>query len=125
MTLQQLFDKVATHLLTQKVPCYAEDNETPTLRNGKLSDSTGCLFPENFNFSLICGELSIDNDLLVEVLHEQGIIVGDNIEVNEQLALLAEFQEVHDRIIESDWQTAISDIAVKFNLVFNTKECAR
>ena len=50
MTKQEIFDKVATHLLTQRKPCLVgKTSDGCCYRKGKLKCAAGCLLPKGIN----------------------------------------------------------------------------
>jgi hypothetical protein len=117
LTAQQVFDKVSTHLLTQNEPAIDKDGNC-MYKLGSLSCAVGCLikdefYKQKFEFKGIgAGEKD-----LIYALEQSGI------NVTEQLRLLSQLQNIHDKHPTPDWYESLMKLAEYMHLsssVINT-----
>lgn len=123
MKTQEMFDKVVTHLLTQKArslgpgPTGAmwamlmqSGGSTCLYRNDEgLKCAAGCLIPED-KYHPSMETVSVEGLPFFQDLCEDG---------DKQLALLRKCQEVHDQIEIPDWEMTIKYLAAVYKLQFN------
>lgn len=119
MNIQEIYDKVARHLLAQGMKSQAAiaDPETKEVKincayrgdNG-LMCAVGCLISENVYSKSIEG-YSCRNDMVMNALIESGISVDFEIK-----NLLLNLQQVHDDINPSGWKDYLNDIAIQYCL---------
>lgn len=120
MELQQIFDTVATHLLTQNCKSTSGD-ATGTVGgcayrgdNGTTC-AVGCLIPDNmYLITMECQNIA--NDAVWAALCP---VIGANENVKrEKYDLLEDLQSVHDYCAVSDWPNRLQKCANDFNLTF-------
>lgn len=111
MTLQQIFDKVTKHLLTQNK--ISEDYFGCVYRgdNG-LKCAVGCLIPDHLYHDSIENK-TVDSPEVSAIMKQ--IIPGYNSRKEE---LLMRLQEIHDEFETFVWKTKLQELALTFNLKF-------
>lgn len=125
MTNQELFVKVARHLLTQKTQ--ARIGEACAYRVGTKSCAVGCLildeyYDPKFEGIGIGGICVIDNEwittepfenykLLATALNKSGVPTSSR-------ALLRTLQSTHDCVLPSNWRSELLRVAAWYNLAF-------
>jgi hypothetical protein len=109
MNKQEIFDKVATHLLTQNKKSLSKNGcSYRGLDNTKCA--IGCLIPDDKYTSSLEGH-SLLNKLVMEVLTEElGILDGYDV------GLLDILQCLHDYYSTDLWKEQLYRIAEKFKL---------
>jgi hypothetical protein len=114
MTAQELFDKVATHLLTQGKKCAFIDS--CRYRHLGLSCAAGCLL-NNEQYENVIEGLGINDSHNESVFRE---IVGDD-----NFFLLRQLQCIHDNISEKHWKDRLADLAIQYGLKMPTVEVSK
>jgi hypothetical protein len=124
MTIQEIFDKVTTHLLTQRKQ--SKEGKVCLYRgpNGTMC-AVGCLIKDEFYDGGLEQKLSTDIDVHA-ALEKSGI------EVNEELEkFLRILQQLHDgdpvnidaakyrKFLTIEWAEGLQYIATEYNLKFN------
>lgn len=112
MNIQEIYDKVARHLLTQRAPSLSEEAEGCAYRgdNG-LMCAVGCLISDNHYSKDLEGH-TVESIEVIESLLDSGIDMKDlNIS-----HLLKRFQDIHDKTETIDWKFYINALADDFNL---------
>lgn len=119
MDNQQIFDKVATHLLTQNERSVDIDGDCQYRDPQGRSCAVGCLIPDEFYNPAFEGaqvssamKYGRKNSLLANALEGAGIDVGNPTTIK----LLAELQHMHDNDSPYGWPEDLRDIAMKFGL---------
>ncbi len=124
MTLQEIFDKVAAHLLTQKSkstakhPSKSDDGEICAYRGegGKMC-AVGCLIPDdNYNFGL---ERNVARSAVVmTALEKSGVLsLSPNGGMDgKRSQLLMELQQIHDGRATDDWKHCLWMLASRRGL---------
>ncbi len=102
MNHQQVFDKVARHLLTQGEKAVDRHGNCQYLADNGLKCAIGALFPE--------GGRSLFHIKTIRFL---------NLQTNADFMLLREFKEIHDDMDCSKWHQALKEVAKSHNLTFN------
>lgn len=121
MTLQDIFDKSAVHLLTQNQR--AKKHGTCAYRGDEgLKCAVGCLIPDEHYDSVIegCGMGGVIDPItgdtpsrkFRDVLQASGVDTGDA----KSLALLDSLQIVHDMQLPHSWLSDLKSLAEKFSL---------
>lgn len=116
MNKQEIFNKVATHLLAQNERCMSilndEDNPGCAYRNEKgQMCAVGCLITDEAYDSKIEGLLCCLSEVL-DVLAASGIDLRANTDRNcEMTEFLENLQRIHDCTPVDDWRHALSDLA--------------
>lgn len=130
LTLQEVFDKVVSHLRTQGKKSMNEDSECLYRGPGGLKCAAGCLiedeeYRKDFEGSII-GSLCLDKRQFLSSFIER-IIGGDdnldNISSHElyclNLSLVQALQYIHDRSPVEDWEECFSSLAKGYNLSYS------
>jgi len=106
LTDQEVFDRVARHLLTQGERAYDNVRGVCMYRKGCLKCAIGCLIPDD-KYSTELEGLGVDNERVREAL--KGI--------TESWDLLGAIQDVHDiRILWTQLPKSLRNIAKDFRL---------
>lgn len=113
-TLQETFDKVAKHLLTQGQKamvgvqcCY---------RAGELQCAVGCLIPDELYDPVMEEMPVVYNSVLKPVLIQLGYLPERD--DSTELSLLMSLQNVHDSVTVDCWRDALERVARDFQLDF-------
>lgn len=125
MELQEIFDKAATHLLTQKERSENGDGGgCQYLSVDGLKCAVGAFISkENYHPSI--EGLCFDDTKVLIILEKEGVITDKDIlefeEVPDDLHsnkvyLLGQLQFIHDKMSEYRWRDDLIDLARKFNL---------
>lgn len=118
-TAQQIFDQVATHLLTQnKQSMKSGDVNVCLYRNGEgLKCAAGCLIgddeykPEMDSSGTIGGGTKVGSGW--GRLVERGLVPSEHEE------LITSLQRVHDAYLPTHWGVQLANLANRFDLTFN------
>jgi hypothetical protein len=116
MTAQEIFDKVSNHLLTQNAQSLDNGSCVYRTEDGKHC-AVGCLIPTEFYSERIEG-MGVSAIEVMSVLHNSGVLYSSTKHTNEVM-LLADLQEMHDKTDPSVWPMKLKDIAAAFNLTVN------
>jgi hypothetical protein len=132
---QKIFDRVATHLLTQNAK--AKDGSACQYRApGNRSCAVGCLIPDNLYDASIEGvgiTHILDSSLLVFSTDERKAAVKKLKKLirgavgatkESDFCLLRDLQVVHDDEITENWGNELRTVAHKHNLNTNALPCA-
>jgi len=113
MNRQEVFDKVATHLLTQKVK--SDENGYCMYRgpNG-LKCAIGCLIPDDMFMPYFNG-CDVNGLPLKIIMH----IGARN---NEDLLFLSRLQLIHDNHAPNEWKNLLYDFANRNHLAWTCLE---
>ena len=119
MTHQEIFDKVATHLLTQKKQAVSDEGVCLYRTPSGLSCAVGCLIPDDLYTPAIetgtpgnwhGGEERHAGKHLAVILEAAGFVEGD-------MQLLRRLQTVHDNnATVTGWRSGLARAAEKFHL---------
>lgn len=126
MNQQEIFDKVATHLLTQNARSLSQKGDCVYRGDKGLMCAVGCLITDEAYHSDL-ENLPVTSSEVVYALENSNITVDDVVEL-----LLAYLQRLHDgRTMDwacqaykvSEWDAGLKKIAEIFNLEYkgNTK----
>lgn len=110
MNRQEVFDKVATHLLTQMKKSMDDDNCLYRGPRG-LRCAIGCLIPHELIKPSI--NTKIVNELPLKILRRIGVQTDEDIEFLRQL------QRIHDREVPDNWKLKLYNFAKYNNLAWN------
>jgi len=124
LTIQEIFDKVTTHLLTQNKQ--SKEGKVCLYRgpNGTMC-AVGCLIKDEFYYDGLEQKLSTDIDVHA-ALEKSGIEVTAEVET-----FLRNLQRLHDgnavkisatkyrKFLTIEWAEGLQYIATEFNLKFN------
>src|SRR5690348_4139130 len=128
MTLQEIFDKVGVHLLTQNEQAMARDEDGE--RNcayraegdrGMLKCAVGCLIPDELYTPVIEGfgvmpEMGSSNNSVAESRRLYSILEQLELDEPPQLRLLEQLQKLHDDFMPHQWRGALKDVAFNWRL---------
>lgn len=119
MTNQEIFDKVARHLLTQKVPAREARSRPDRIgmclyrtKDGKKC-AAGCLIPDELYSPQMEGE-DIQT-VLRQYPQVKHAILGDDVE-DSRFALLGNLQSVHDMHRPEEWKEQLAITAHDYSL---------
>jgi hypothetical protein len=102
-TEQEVFDQVATHLLTQKQKCLSNEGGGCSYRNNGLKCAAGCLIGDDEYYTGM--ERRRWNRLV-----ENGVVPGDHVD------LITKLQSIHDNNDPSEWRMALWHFANEYRL---------
>ena len=109
MTLQEIFDKVATHLLTQNARAQAPNGTYCYYRApGGLTCAVGCLISDEAYQPQIEG-VGVGNDRVSRVVAQS---IGQVALSERQQSLLASLQNIHDEVDPDRWPEALRKVAI-------------
>ena len=117
MTDQEIFTKVARHLLAQgqRSERYLDDDGEPGCAyrgTDGLKCAVGCLIPDELYHQSIEG-CTVAGDVVQSVLREAGIRAGYGERTD---SLLYELQNIHDYYEPCSWEYYLKIVAKNFNL---------
>lgn len=114
MTKQQVFNKVAKHLLRQQrkavngVSCVLRDEDGNRC-------AIGCLIPKKY-----VDRGTVDNEMGTEALaalpKTSALRKAIGVDIPGRMKFLAELQEIHDDYSVSDWDEELHELAAKNHL---------
>lgn len=108
MTKQEIFDKIADHLLTQNAQCTEPGyNAMCRYRLDNMSCAIGCLIPDELYSKKLEGK-EVTNRIVREVLKKADIVNEGRFLVN--------FQQMHDYFLPVDWSDELLAIAKTYKL---------
>lgn len=110
LTAQQIFDKVATHLLTQKQKSRSENGDSCFYRGvDNTMCAVGCLIPDEL-YSKTMEYRTVNNTNFRKLrLDKAGIDI-------KHVTLLTRLQEIHDSQDVSSWKVDLQKLASNNNL---------
>lgn len=129
MTTQELFDKIANHLLTQNRKSFTDaDPLRPvsclyrhiTEEGMHLSCAVGCLIDDAHYSWELEGE-SMECDVVRSAVQKS---IGRQL-YSEECALLEALQTMHDTEEPGDWPSSLKRIAREFRHILNDDESAK
>jgi hypothetical protein len=108
MTAQEIFDKVATHLLTQNKQAMNEDDQVCVYRtDGGLKCAVGVLIPDEDYLPLMEGQYLIGGEPHCPELHNFLEKAG----LSAHIKLLHDLQHLHDSNNPDEWLTRLYKLA--------------
>jgi len=117
LTPQQIFDKVATHLLKQNAKSFDPNYGCLYRSKDNLKCAVGCLFSDQ-DYRPVYEGLGIDYLIKYNLLPNntlKKLFICNK-------SLLQELQVCHDSVPVCEWKTNLATIAKKFNLEYNIEE---
>lgn len=112
MNKQEVFDKIATHLLTQNSAAYDWGCKYRT--NDGRKCAIGCLIPDHLYDSNIEGLSLSGNNRLISILEN---VLGQLDDIDHKI--LRDLQDLHDSIHIEKWKFNLKIIAKRYNLMYN------
>lgn len=108
MELQEIFDKVTTHLLTQNKK--AKEGIRCKYRNSEgLMCAAGCLIPNDVY------EVDMEGKSISSVIREYGVL-AEMFSTREKVILLGNLQHIHDDVDVEAWPRKLRELAVNEGL---------
>lgn len=115
MNTQNIFDKVAKHLLTQNTKC--ADGLSCYYMMNNLKCAIGCLIDEKHYYPDL-EHLPASHIEVRQVLFKSNVI--DNVILNNEIEkLLIDLQFIHDQYSPDKWKNKLIELAKKHDLEFN------
>jgi hypothetical protein len=116
INFQEIFDKVAKHLLGQGKRAINEETDECCYHTGGLSCAVGCLITSDAYHTRLEGN-TIKSSMVQKALAQSlGLEITDFGEVF--IDLLRDLQRIHDDSELENWSRDLSAVAKKFNLKF-------
>ena len=121
MTLQEIFNTSAKHLLTQKVRSRQPDYEgsyRSKYRAGSLRCAIGILIKDEFYSEGLEGKMVSNSRIFIALVSSRVVpqMNYDHFKDTDVYDLLISLQEVHDRSDPEEWKEKLVNIARKFDL---------
>jgi len=107
-TEQEVFDQVATHLLTQGQKCQDFDDDMNPICVYRNSDGQSCAAGCLIGFGEYRGEVFEGKSWRV--------LVEDNLASKNHTELIARLQSIHDNISVRTWYKCLKDVAIEYKL---------
>lgn len=119
MTLQEIFNKVKSHLLTQKVRAQTEDKLSvyggyfcAYRGDNGTKCAVGCLIADE-HYRPECEWASVYTGRVQRALIASGVPIGAD---PRTINLLSRLQAVHDLKSPEEWDTALTEVAQQYGL---------
>ncbi len=106
-TAQQVFDRVAIHLLTQKERSGSRDGSC-YYRSGPLSCAVGCLIPDEVYSVMLEGIGVLNLPEKSDWFGQAGLLAHTR--------LLQDLQDLHDKRCPTQWREQLKQLADKLDL---------
>ena len=112
MNIQEIFDTVSVHLLTQNKKSQESSFYSSCLYRGPNGTkcAVGCLIKDEFYDSSLENYIA-DSFCVINALELSGIVISEEIE-----CLLVGLQNIHDTQEVSDWPNLLTNKGKEFNL---------
>lgn len=133
MNHQQIFDKVAAHLLKQNVRSTSSERHgyCQYRGDGGMMCAAGCLIPDDLYKPELEGK-TVTEENIFQVLVKAGMASEDEADRDEdddsispaegsRLDLILRLQEIHDDCDVYDWPEKLAALAGRFNLTWSHK----
>ena len=121
MELQEIFDKVSNHLLTQNrksiTAIHGKSEDCAYRGNNGASCAIGCLIPDAAYHPDMEGK-NINDDKVWGAIYP---VIGSSIGRNrgcKKLNLLSDLQVIHDEELPEEWTKALQNLANERGLIF-------
>lgn len=123
MTLQAIYDRVKSHLLTQNaksqlVPANVDDENTICAYRGEGDRrcAIGCLITDECYTEALEGKTLANHKTVVNALVCSGVIDPHEQRSSPRATLLVELQRMHDRREVSEWSDSLRRLAIEHSL---------
>lgn len=105
---QQVFDQVASHLLTQ-------------MKKSTWMDGRACAYRNKDGLKCAAGCLIADDEYSMDDMEDEAwlSLVKDGLVPKEHAVLISELQHLHDGKAAENWEAGLYELAEKFGLVFD------
>lgn len=114
MKTQAIFDKVATHLLTQKETAMVNITCAYRVPGSKMKCAAGCLIPDELY------QASFEGDVITDLLERIKPIKVFGFRLYPgQLMMIRSLQCIHDTATPGEWKNKLKELAAKKGLQFN------
>lgn len=120
MNKQEIFDKVVTHLLTQKKKALSKDGKCVYLNEDGFKCAIGCLIPDGHPAQYCDGGIQsiISYSDISELFGIRSMYWLDT-------PFLKQLQLIHDTCDVVEWYSQLHGMAVKYDLKFNAPPVAQ
>lgn len=117
MSMQEIFDKAATHLLRQNARSLIGGHTSRCAYRGQdgLKCAVGALIPDRFYFPEMEGG-GVQSFEVQDTLRYAGVLPLNHFEGQTSIDLLVDLQCLHDRTPVVGWKMQLKDIAAEFGL---------
>lgn len=105
-TLQQIFDEVVTHLLTQGEKAINSDGSACLYRYGSLKCAVGCLIKDE-HYKIELEGATVDHVVVQTALMKSGVDANNCYTVG----LLGRLQSIHDDYGPYSWARVLEEVA--------------
>jgi hypothetical protein len=126
MTLQQIYDTVCSHLLTQKQRSVGADNHckyrTVSDDGCALMCAVGCLIKDSEYYKALERNISKSDRVLVALYNsnvlttEEYLNDSNSTKLSEKYVFLRKLQIIHDDTPELQWHKNLQEIGLDYNL---------
>lgn len=121
MIMQEIFNKVATHLLTQNAKAMApDDGGACRYRYGSLRCAIGCLIPDELYGAHLegrgIGVTDYDSATSVNRVLVKAKVLKRPLGEERKLRLLSVLQRMHDGVAVTSWRNRLAQIAEQYDL---------
>lgn len=113
MSMQQIFDKVYVHLLTQKKKSKVGKDCAYRGKDG-LMCALGCLIPDKYYQPEL--NTKSTSDLNVRQMLVKSKLIPSGTRTSENFLLMQELQIVHDVYYARSWKYHLKEVATRFGL---------
>ncbi len=112
MNIQEIFDTVSVHLLTQNKKSQESSFYSSCLYRGPngLKCAVGCLIKDEF-YNIHIENYSSDAECVIKALGQSGIIIDDEI-----TEILYDLQDIHDTCWACNWHKLLYLLALDYDL---------
>lgn len=112
MNIQEIFDTVSVHLLTQNKKSQESSFYSSCLYRGPngLKCAVGCLIKDEF-YNIHIENYSSDAECVIKALGQSGIIIDDEI-----TEILYDLQDIHDTCLVNNWHKLLYLLALDYDL---------
>jgi hypothetical protein len=93
MTKQEIFDKVAAHLLTQRKRCVNQTGDCVYRSDDGLKCAAGCLIPDDVDIANKPFNVSPWSGIPLDIRTR---ILGDDADFNRKESMIISLQDIHD-----------------------------
>lgn len=118
MTLQEIFDKASTHLLTQNAKSLLGISMCRYRADNGLMCAVGCLIKDEFYTPDLERKVSYMKDVQTALVSSGVLDKVDTVIMSEKSRMLDRLQEIHDIRLVSEWESELKILAKQYKLNF-------
>ena len=111
MSIQEIFEKVREHLLTQGEAAVSSDNSCMYKMHSGLQCAVGCLISDEAYSEKLEGKM-VEMELVQEALSKSGIELS-----NDVIHMLADLQCMHDDEEVETWPKHLDEIGKRYGVI--------